>query len=123
MLFVPTRYAIMFNILLSAMSSSLIVHPILWFDRACIHNVTYPVSSHLVVETHLKTAQGVNQLRHQRGLALLFVTHNIALARHIATQVAALNQGEIVDHGPVNDVLDNPSHSYTRHLLDDLPQL
>ncbi|WP_199445901.1 hypothetical protein [Auritidibacter sp. NML120636] len=65
----------------------------------------------------------MNQLRHQRGLALLFVTHNIALARHIAMQVAVLNQGEIVDHGPVNDVLDNPSHSYTRHLLDDLPQL
>ncbi|WGH89971.1 ATP-binding cassette domain-containing protein [Auritidibacter ignavus] len=65
----------------------------------------------------------LNQLRIQRGLALLFVTHNIALARHIATRVAVLNQGEIVDHGPVNEVLDNPSHSYTQHLLEDLPQL
>ncbi|PXA82350.1 peptide ABC transporter ATP-binding protein [Auritidibacter sp. NML120779] len=81
------------------------------------------ITSALDVSVQASILALLNQLRHQRGLALLFVTHNIALARHIATQVAVLNQGEIVDHGPVNDVLDNPSHSYTRHLLDDLPQL
>ncbi|MFB9776675.1 ABC transporter ATP-binding protein [Brevibacterium otitidis] len=62
-------------------------------------------------------------LQDERGLAMLFVTHNIALARHIASRVAVLNAGRIVDDGPVDAVLENPQHTYTRDLLSNVPSL
>ncbi|MDS1269187.1 ABC transporter ATP-binding protein [Lipingzhangella sp. LS1_29] len=57
----------------------------------------------------------------QEGLALLFVTHNIALVSNVAQRVAVLNTGEIVEHGPVAEVLAQPSHPYTRALIADAP--
>ena len=54
---------------------------------------------------------------------MLFVTHNITLARHIADDIAVLNKGEIVDFGPVDEVLRSPSHAYTKALLEDVPTL
>ena len=62
-------------------------------------------------------------LQDERGLAMLFVTHNIALARHIASRVAVLNAGRIVDDGPVDMVLENPQHTYTQELLTNVPSL
>jgi peptide/nickel transport system ATP-binding protein len=56
-------------------------------------------------------------------MAMLFVTHNIALARHVADRIVVLNGGEIVESGPVDEVLDNPTHPYTRTLLENTPQM
>lgn len=81
------------------------------------------ITSALDVSVQASILQLLAELRHERGLSLLFVTHNIALARHIATRVAVLNKGVIVDEGPVDDVLDNPQHQYTRSLLANIPSL
>lgn len=81
------------------------------------------ITSALDVSVQASILQLLAELRHERGLSLLFVTHNIALARHIATRVAVLNKGVIVDEGPVDDVLDNPQHEYTRSLLANIPSL
>src|SRR5690606_28071073 len=51
------------------------------------------------------------------GMALLFVTHNIALVSNIAQKVAVLNKGEIVEYGPVGEVMSAPEHDYTRSLI------
>ena len=59
----------------------------------------------------------------ERDLSLLFVTHNIALARHTATRIAVLNKGIIVDEGPVDEVLEHPTHDYTKALLANIPEL
>ncbi|GAB3699522.1 ABC transporter ATP-binding protein [Nocardiopsis oceani] len=56
-----------------------------------------------------------------RGMALLFVTHNIALVSNIAERVAILNKGEIVEYGPVGQVMSSPQHEYTRALIADTP--
>jgi ABC-type glutathione transport system ATPase component len=48
------------------------------------------------------------------GMALLFVTHNIALVSNIAERVAVLNQGRIVEYGPVGRVMSAPEHEYAR---------
>jgi peptide/nickel transport system ATP-binding protein len=56
-------------------------------------------------------------------MAMLFVTHNIALARHVADRIAVLRGGEIVEIGDVDDVLDHPTHPYTRELLANTPSL
>ncbi|GAA4940683.1 ABC transporter ATP-binding protein [Streptomonospora halophila] len=55
------------------------------------------------------------------GMALLFVTHNIALVSNIAQRVAVLNKGEIVEYGDVGTVMSSPTHSYTRALIADTP--
>jgi len=53
-------------------------------------------------------------LRAGRQLAMLFVTYSIALSRHIADNLVVLNKGKIVDYGPTAQVLENPTHEYTR---------
>ncbi|GAA3748878.1 peptide/nickel transport system ATP-binding protein [Spinactinospora alkalitolerans] len=55
------------------------------------------------------------------GMALLFVTHNIALVSNIAQRVAVLNKGRIVEYGAVGTVLADPQHDYTRALIADTP--
>ncbi len=52
------------------------------------------------------------------GLTLIFVSHDLSVVRHVCETVAVMNQGEIVETGPVDDVWARPSHPYTRGLLD-----
>lgn len=81
------------------------------------------ITSALDVSVQASIIALLNYLRESRGLTMLFVTHNITLARHVATRLAVLNDGVIVDHGPVDEVLENPSHDYTKSLLANIPQL
>ena len=62
-------------------------------------------------------------LRKQRGISMLFVTHNLALIRTIAQEVAVMSAGCIVERGLVDDVLDAPKADYTKRLLSDTPSL
>lgn len=57
------------------------------------------------------------QLRRELGLAYLFITHDLALARHVAHRVAIMQSGKIVEQGPTADVFASPQHEYTRELL------
>ncbi|OFT97075.1 ABC transporter ATP-binding protein [Brevibacterium sp. HMSC22B09] len=81
------------------------------------------VTSALDVSVQASIIGLLHRLKVERGLAMLFVTHNITLARHIADDIAVLNKGEIVDFGPVDEVLRSPSHAYTKALLEDVPTL
>ena len=81
------------------------------------------ITSALDVSVQANVLQLLAELRYERGLAMLFVTHNIALARHIATKIAVLNKGVIVDYGDVDEVLENPQHEYTQALLANIPSL
>jgi ABC-type glutathione transport system ATPase component len=57
------------------------------------------------------------QLKRERGLALLFVTHDIAAAAAVAERIAVLEAGKIVEIGATEDVLRAPRHAHTRALL------
>ena len=81
------------------------------------------ITSALDVSVQASILSLLADLRAERGLSLLFVTHNIALARHTATWIAVLNKGVIVDEGPVDEVLENPTHDYTKSLLANIPEL
>ncbi|MBD8019858.1 ABC transporter ATP-binding protein [Brevibacterium gallinarum] len=81
------------------------------------------ITSALDVSVQASIISLLRTLQDERGLAMLFVTHNIALARHIASRVAVLNAGRIVDDGPVDAVLENPQHTYTQELLANVPSL
>ncbi|SDE12042.1 ABC transporter ATP-binding protein [Sporomusa acidovorans] len=56
-------------------------------------------------------------LQENRGLAMLFITHDMALARKISDRLAVIQHGKIVEEGPAQLLTVNPSHPYTRKLL------
>jgi oligopeptide transport system ATP-binding protein len=59
----------------------------------------------------------IEGLRAEHGLAILFITHDLAVVRHLADRVAVMYLGRIVEEGPVRQVFDEPRHEYTRTLL------
>jgi len=57
-------------------------------------------------------------LQEKMGLAILFVTHDIALARKVSDRMAVMLKGRIVEAGPTQEVLSHPTHSYTKRLVE-----
>ena len=56
-------------------------------------------------------------LQEQRGLSMLFITHDIALARKISDRMAIMLQGRIIEEGASNEVVTDPAHPYTESLV------
>jgi oligopeptide/dipeptide ABC transporter ATP-binding protein len=61
-------------------------------------------------------------LQRELGVALVFITHDLAVVEHIADRVAVMYLGRIVEAGPADEVLSRPKHPYTQTLLDAIPQ-
>ncbi len=57
-------------------------------------------------------------LQEKMGLAILFITHDIALARKVSDRMAVMRNGQIVEMGATNEILIHPQHPYTRKLVD-----
>jgi peptide/nickel transport system ATP-binding protein len=62
-------------------------------------------------------------LQAQYGFACLFITHDLAVVRQIATRVVVMSGGIVVEEGSVTSVFGNPAHKYTRELLEATPTL
>ena len=63
----------------------------------------------------------VQKLARQHGTALIWITHDLSVVAGLADEVAVMYAGRIVEHGPVDAVLDAPLHPYTMGLIDSLP--
>ena len=57
-------------------------------------------------------------LQDRMGLAMIFITHDIALARKVSDRMAVMHKGRIVEVGPTNEILTHPQNPYTRRLVD-----
>ena len=75
-----------------------------------------PVSA-LDVSVQAQVLNLMQDIREQFGVAYLFISHNLAVVRHIADEVAVMQQGHFVEHGPVQRIFEQPEHPYTRTLL------
>ncbi|WP_433272266.1 ABC transporter ATP-binding protein [Actinosynnema sp. CS-041913] len=80
------------------------------------------VTSALDVSVQASIVRLLRRLQDEEGLALLFVTHNLALVRTVADQVVAMRAGRLVEVGPVDDVLDRPADPFTRTLIAATPE-
>jgi peptide/nickel transport system ATP-binding protein len=81
------------------------------------------VTSALDVSVQAAIVDLLAELQREMQLGLLFVTHNLALIRTIAEEVAVMSDGRIVEYGKVDAVLDTPQADYTQKLLSDTPSL
>ncbi|MCW1839262.1 ABC transporter ATP-binding protein [Prosthecomicrobium hirschii] len=79
--------------------------------------------SALDVSVRAQIVRLLADLRDRLGLAILFITHDLALVRHFADRVAVLYLGEVMEEGPVEAVFAAPRHPYTRALLDAEPDI
>jgi oligopeptide/dipeptide ABC transporter ATP-binding protein len=57
------------------------------------------------------------RLQSEFGFAMLFISHDLAVVRHLCSRVLVMYRGEIVEQGPVEEVFANPQHSHTRALV------
>lgn len=59
----------------------------------------------------------LNELRNKLGMALLLITHDLGVVRKMADRVLVMNNGQVVEHGTLVSVFDNPQKTYTQRLL------
>jgi oligopeptide/dipeptide ABC transporter ATP-binding protein len=65
----------------------------------------------------------LDELRKQRDLAVLLITHDLGVVAEVADRVAVMYTGRIVEESPVEELFDRPKHPYTEGLLRSVPKL
>ncbi|MCS7138138.1 MAG: ABC transporter ATP-binding protein [Candidatus Caldarchaeum sp.] len=80
-------------------------------------------TSALDVSVQTQIMNLLKRLKRERGLSMIFITHDLALVSDIADAVAVMYAGEIVEYGVSDDMLTSPLHPYTQKLLKSIPRL
>ncbi|MCT4353778.1 ATP-binding cassette domain-containing protein [Streptomyces sp. Je 1-79] len=76
----------------------------------------------LDVSIQAQVLELLGRIRREVGIGFLFVTHDLAVVRHITDEVMVLREGRVVEMGATSALLDAPAHPYTRLLLDSVPR-
>lgn len=77
----------------------------------------------LDVTTQAQILKLIRDLQRRKGTAVLFITHDFGVVAEIADRVAVMQQGELVELGPAEEVLNRPQHEYTQKLIAAVPPL
>lgn len=80
-------------------------------------------TSALDVSVQATVLQLLDRLRRERGIALLFVSHDLNVVRLLCDQIVVMYLGQVVERGPSSEIYANPGHPYTRALLSAIPTL
>ncbi len=78
-------------------------------------------TSVLDVTSQKEVIEELSKLRDDLGWSILFITHNLGVASHIADKLGVMYAGRMVEYGDIRKVLDHPIHPYTRALLAAIP--
>lgn len=81
------------------------------------------ITSALDVSVQAEILQLLLDLRQERNLTLLFITHNISVVEYIADDIAVMHDGAVVEYGTAAAVTGNPLHPYTKKLLAAVPRV
>ncbi len=77
--------------------------------------------SALDVSVQAQVLDLLDAIKKQFNLAMLFITHDLRVAAQVCDRIAVMQQGEMVEQGPVETVFSSPSHAYTRALFEAAP--
>jgi len=88
-------------------------------DNSTKEQVTYTIAS----SVQAKIVRLLLNLQEQRGLSMLFITHDLALARKVSDTIIVMQLGKIVETGLTNEVFTTPKHAYTKNLIYAAPDL
>ena len=80
-------------------------------------------TSALDVSVQAQVLNIMKDLQRQRGLTYLFISHNLAVVRHVSDQVGVMYLGRLVELSDKRQLFRNPRHPYTRMLLDAIPKM
>ena len=78
-------------------------------------------TSALDVSVRAEVVNLLLDLRGRLGLSYVFISHDMAIIRHVSSRVAVMNAGLFIETGGADDVFSRPQHEYTRALLDAVP--
>jgi peptide/nickel transport system ATP-binding protein len=94
--------------------------------RALVRDPEYMVADEPVsmidASSRIEILDLLRGLQEKRGVAILYITHDIASARHFARRIAVMFRGEVVEIGSAAQVIDRPAHPYTRSLIAAVPE-
>src|SRR6202021_3038450 len=79
------------------------------------------IVSGLDVSIQAQLLKLLGRLRAELGFAMLFISHDLSVARHLCSRVLVMYGGEIVEQGVVEKVFADPQHAHTRALLSSVP--
>jgi peptide/nickel transport system ATP-binding protein/oligopeptide transport system ATP-binding protein len=95
--------------------------------RALITDPSFVVldepTSALDVSVQAQVLNLLKELKRERRLTYLFISHNMAVIRYMCDSMAVMYKGKIVEMGTVGDIFANPAQAYTKTLLSSLPSL
>lgn len=77
----------------------------------------------LDVLVQAKIVSLLKELKERKGLSLIFISHDLGVISQIATKVAVMYAGKIVEFGPTEEIFKNPQHPYTKGLMSSIPNI
>ena len=81
------------------------------------------ITSALDVSVQAEILKMLLELRRQHNLTLLFITHNIGVVEYVSDRTAVMYQGQIVEQGRTEDIVNNPQNDYTQQLIAAVPRV